>query len=65
MSDVLSTLLRIDGRDPGCELCMDRLHVWAEAVNRGETPEPEITRHLHNCVSCAEDAEALLALLKG
>jgi hypothetical protein len=59
-------LLGEEGDDPGCEECLARLHVWAEAVSRGvprDAAEPQVAIHLRNCPDCAEDGEGLLALL--
>jgi hypothetical protein len=58
-------LLGDDGEDPGCDECLARLHVWADAVIRresGESVQPLVTAHLRSCRACAEDAEGLLAL---
>jgi hypothetical protein len=67
MSDHVSPrLLGEAGDDPGCEECLARLSVWAEAVSRGvprDTAEPLVATHLRNCPDCAEDAEGVLALL--
>jgi hypothetical protein len=65
-NDVDPRLLGEDGDDPGCETCLARLHVWAEAVRGGVPPdiaEPQVAIHLRNCPDCAEDAEGVLALL--
>jgi hypothetical protein len=58
-------LLGGNGPDPGCDECLARLHVWAEAVLRGEPgdrAEPLVAAHLRSCRACAEDADGLLAL---
>ncbi len=58
-------LLGDDGDDPGCDECLARLHVWADAVSHGESgdlAEPLVAVHLRSCLACAQDAEGLLAL---
>jgi hypothetical protein len=58
-------LLGNGGEDPGCDECLARLDVWADAVIRGEPgelAEPLVAVHLDSCRACAQDAEGLLAL---
>jgi len=54
------------GDDPGCDGCLERVDLWAEAVAAGipgDIAEPQVALHLRNCSDCAGDAEGLLQLL--
>lgn len=54
--------------DLGCDACLRRLDVWAEAVSAGldgDVAEPGVAAHLRSCADCSEDAEGLLALVSG
>jgi len=67
MRDALADrLFGRSGDDPGCDGCLERVHVWAEAVAAGvpgDIAQPQVALHLRNCSDCAGDAEALLQLL--
>lgn len=64
---LLHRLLGSTGRDPGCDAGLDVIDVYCEAVLRGD---PDLGRfadfltHLANCVTCREDTESLLAVLR-
>jgi hypothetical protein len=70
MSDTpLDTLLGDnDDRDAGCDAGMEVIDEYCEAVHFGRPIparlEPFIA-HIRNCVTCREDTDALLAVLRG
>jgi hypothetical protein len=52
--------------DPGCDVCLERLHIWVEGVSAGlgdDAAEPRVAAHLRSCADCSEDARGLLALV--
>ena len=66
--DLRRQLLGAEGDDPGCEVCFEVFELWGEAVLAGRDVErlfPQVTAHLLSCAACREDAEGLLAALRG
>ena len=64
----IDRLLGNDDRDPGCDAAFEVMELYCEAVRRGEDADrrfPGVAAHIHNCVACREDTEALLAALQG
>jgi len=66
--DLRQRLLGGEADDPGCEACFEVFEHWAEAALAGRDVErlfPQVTAHLLSCAACREDAEGLLAALRG
>jgi len=66
--DLRQRLLGGEGDDPGCEACFEVFERWAEAALAGDDVErlfPQVSAHLLSCAACREDAEGLLAALRG
>jgi hypothetical protein len=64
---VVRWLLGADGPDAGCDASGDRLdaYVEAEVAGRPVTDRfPDVVGHLANCPDCAEDHDALVALVE-
>lgn len=64
----LQALLGNAAADPGCDGAFELLDQYAEAYLRGDDVArlfPGFVTHLQNCVACREDAEGLIALLRG
>ena len=64
----MDRLFGSDDRDPGCDAAFDLMDQYCEAVRRGEDTArlfPGVATHIHNCTTCREDTEALLAALEG
>lgn len=63
----LDQLLGSSDRDPGCDAGMDLIDEYCELVHDGR-PVPErfaaFITHIGNCVTCREDTESLLAVLR-
>jgi hypothetical protein len=63
----MDRLLGTDERDPGCDAAFELMDQYCEAVRRGEEAArlfPGVATHIHNCTTCREDTEALLAALE-
>jgi hypothetical protein len=58
--NALESFLTVDPRDAGCELTLQRLHIYVEDILAGRTPDPAILAHISACPPCAEDVDALL-----
>ena len=51
-----------------CEAAFEEFDRYCDAALRGEDVErgfPEFMNHVRNCAACREDAEGLLAALRG
>jgi hypothetical protein len=49
-----------------CDDCFARMDTHAEALLRtGRSQDPAMDRHLEGCAACNEEAQSLLALLRG
>ena len=63
----LDRFLQTDPRDVGCAEAMRMLHLYAELVASGVSPEQQyagIAAHLQACGPCGEDFEGLLAAIR-
>jgi hypothetical protein len=63
----LDQLLGSDRRDPGCDAGLEFFDEYCEAVERGDPLSDRFTdfiTHLSNCVTCREDTESLIAVLR-
>lgn len=63
---LVARLLGPAGREVTCEQCFDQLDRYAEVAAAGGDPEaavPGMRAHLDGCPACAEDHEALVALI--
>jgi hypothetical protein len=64
----LERFLRTNPDDAGCDETRRRLHVYAETILAGGTPEISysgIAAHLRNCPPCADELEGLLLAATG
>ena len=59
-------ILTAEGEVMGCEDCFELLDQCAELVEAGHSLDeldPEVRKHLSDCVCCSEEFEALLTAL--
>ena len=63
----LDQLLGTSDRDAGCDAGMDLIDEYCELIHAGR-PVPDrfeaFVTHIGNCVTCREDTESLLAVLR-
>jgi hypothetical protein len=65
--EALERFLTTDPADAGCRQTADLLDAYVELILADEDPElryPGIAAHLRSCLSCAEDLDGLLAIVR-
>ena len=63
---MLKGILRAEGEAIGCDDCFELLDQCAELVEAGHSLDeldPEVRKHLADCVCCSQEFEALLMAL--